>query len=73
MGVFILEAGVGAQARIYEEQVGSELKWNLNRTFLETYSVRSRETSAIDQMQKEVSKFTENVKIVLFVNNTLRK
>lgn len=49
MGVFILEAGVGAQARIYEEQVGPELKWNLNRTFLETYSVRSRETSAIDR------------------------
>ena len=55
MGVLVLEAGVGALARLYEEQVGPELKWNLNRTFLETYSVRSRETAAIDQMQKEVS------------------
>lgn len=55
MAVLVLEAGVGALARLYEEQVGPELKMNLNRTFLETYSVRSRETAAIDQMQKEVS------------------
>ena len=56
MGVLVLEAGVGALARLYEEQVGPELRMNLNRTFLETYSLRSRETAAIDQMQKEVSK-----------------
>lgn len=55
MAVLVLEAGVGALARLYEEQVGPELKMNLNRTFLENYSVRSRETAAIDQMQKEVS------------------
>lgn len=55
MLVFVLEAGVGALARLYEEQVGPELKMNLNRTFLENYSMRSRETSAIDQMQIEVS------------------
>lgn len=55
MAVLVLEAGVGALARLYEEQVGPELKINLNRTFLENYSVRSRETAAIDQMQKEVS------------------
>lgn len=55
MLVFVLEAGVGALARLYEEQVGPELKMNLNRTFLEDYSVRSRETTAIDQMQIEVS------------------
>lgn len=54
MAVLVLEAGVGALARIYEEQVGLELKENLNRTFLETYSVRSRETKAIDKMQIEV-------------------
>lgn len=54
MAVLVLEAGVGALARLYEEQVGPELKMNLNRTFLENYSVRSRETAAIDQMQKEV-------------------
>lgn len=53
MLVFVLEAGVGALARLYEEQVGPELKMNLNRTFLENYSVRSRETAAIDQMQTE--------------------
>ncbi|XP_012135120.1 CD151 antigen isoform X1 [Megachile rotundata] len=53
MLVFVLEAGVGALARLYEEQVGPELKMNLNRTFLENYSVRSRETNAIDQMQTE--------------------
>ncbi|KOC66897.1 CD151 antigen [Habropoda laboriosa] len=53
MLVFVLEAGVGALARLYEEQVGPELKMNLNRTFLENYSMRSRETSAIDQMQIE--------------------
>jgi len=52
----VLEAGVGALARLYEEQVGPELKMNLNRTFLENYSVRSRETAAIDQMQKEVGR-----------------
>lgn len=55
MAVLVLEAGVGALARLYEEQVGPELKMNLNRTFLENYAVRSRETAAIDQMQKEVS------------------
>lgn len=55
MAVLVLEAGVGALARLYEEQVGPELRMNLNRTFLENYSVRSRETAAIDQMQKEVS------------------
>lgn len=55
MAVLVLEAGVGALARLYEEQVGPELKMNLNRTFLENYSIRSRETAAIDQMQKEVS------------------
>lgn len=55
MLVFVLEAGVGALARLYEEQVGPELKMNLNRTFLENYAVRRRETSAIDQMQIEVS------------------
>ncbi|PBC34269.1 Tetraspanin-11 [Apis cerana cerana] len=53
MLVFVLEAGVGALARLYEEQVGPELKMNLNRTFLENYAVRRRETSAIDQMQIE--------------------
>uniref|UniRef100_A0ABD2XNS0 Tetraspanin n=2 Tax=Trichogramma TaxID=7490 RepID=A0ABD2XNS0_9HYME len=53
MGVLILEAGVGTLARLYEEQVGPELRMNLNRTFLENYSLRSRETAAIDQMQKE--------------------
>ncbi|XP_071580946.1 tetraspanin-11-like [Temnothorax nylanderi] len=42
MAVLVLEAGVGALARLYEEQVGPELKMNLNRTFLENYSVRSR-------------------------------
>lgn len=56
MLVFVLEAGVGALARLYEEQVGPELKMNLNRTFLENYAVRRRETSAIDQMQIEVSR-----------------
>lgn len=55
MLVFVLEAGVGALARLYEEQVSPELKMNLNRTFLENYAVRRRETSAIDQMQIEVS------------------
>lgn len=55
MAVLVLEAGVGALARLYEEQVGPELKMNLNRTFLENYSVRFRETAAIDRMQKEVS------------------
>ncbi|XP_043289728.1 CD151 antigen-like isoform X2 [Venturia canescens] len=53
MGVLVLEAGVGALARLYEEQVGPELKMTLNRTFLDNYSVRSRETAAIDQMQIE--------------------
>ncbi|XP_076303616.1 CD151 antigen isoform X3 [Lasioglossum baleicum] len=53
MLVFVLEAGVGALARLYEEQVGPELKMNLNRTFLENYSVWIRETTAIDQMQME--------------------
>ncbi|OAD61259.1 Tetraspanin-11 [Eufriesea mexicana] len=53
MLVFVLEAGVGALARLYEEQVGPELTMNLNRTFLEYYSMRSRETSAINQMQME--------------------
>lgn len=52
----MLEAGVGALARLYEEQVGPELRTNLNRTFLETYSLKSRETDAIDQMQREVRK-----------------
>jgi len=56
MAVLVLEAGVGALARLYEEQVGPELKMNLNRTFLENYSVRSRETVAIDRMQKEVDR-----------------
>lgn len=46
---------MGALARLYEEQVGPELTMNLNRTFLEYYSMRSRETSAINQMQMEVS------------------
>lgn len=55
MAVLVLEAGVGALARLYEEQVGPELKMNLNRTFLDYYSVRKRETIAINQMQKEVS------------------
>lgn len=55
MAVLILEAGVGALARIYEEQVGLELRANLNRTFMEAYSVRSRETKAIDKMQIQVS------------------
>lgn len=55
MLVFVLEAGVGALARLYEEQVGPELKMNLNRTFLENYAMRRKETSAIDQMQIEVS------------------
>lgn len=55
MGVFVLEAGVGALARLYEEQVGPELRMNLNRTFLETYSLKSKETAAIDKMQIEVN------------------
>ena len=55
MAVLVLEAGVGALARLYEEQVGPELRMNLNHTFLETYSLKSKETAAIDQMQKEVS------------------
>ncbi|XP_023289603.1 CD151 antigen-like [Orussus abietinus] len=54
MAVLVLEAGVGAMARLYEEEVGLEFRMNLNQTFLETYSVKSRETTAIDQMQKEV-------------------
>ncbi|XP_015509653.1 CD151 antigen [Neodiprion pinetum] len=53
MAVLVLEAGVGAISRLYEEQVDPEMRMNLNRTFLETYSIRSRETAAIDAMQKE--------------------
>ena len=61
MAVFVLEAGVGALARLYEEQVGPELRMNLNRTFLETYSLKAKETAAIDQMQLEVSKVCDNI------------
>ncbi|KAK0090024.1 hypothetical protein PV326_004257 [Microctonus aethiopoides] len=53
MAVLGLEAGVGVLARLHEEQVGPELKDTLNRTFLEYYSVSSRETAAIDKMQIE--------------------
>ncbi|KAJ8678519.1 hypothetical protein QAD02_014306, partial [Eretmocerus hayati] len=53
MAVFVLEAGVGVLARLYEEQVGPELRMNLNRTFLEAYSLRQKETAAIDLMQTE--------------------
>ncbi|XP_034942557.1 CD151 antigen-like [Chelonus insularis] len=53
MAVLGLEAGVGVLARLHEEQVGPELKETLNRTFLEYYSVSSRETTAIDKMQIE--------------------
>ncbi|XP_078049826.1 CD151 antigen [Augochlora pura] len=53
MLVFLQEVGVGVLSRLYEEQVGPELKTNLNRTFLENYSVWSTETAAIDQMQIE--------------------
>jgi CD151 antigen len=55
MSVLVLEVGVGTLSRLYEEQVGPELRINLNRTFLETYSLKSKETAAIDQMQQEVS------------------
>lgn len=58
MAVLGLEAGVGILARLHEEQVGPELKDTLNRTFLEYYSVSSRETAAIDKMQIEVSIYT---------------
>ncbi|XP_076375740.1 CD151 antigen isoform X1 [Megalopta genalis] len=53
MLVFLQEVGVGVLSRLYEEQVGPELKTNLNTTFLENYSVYSTETAAIDQMQIE--------------------
>lgn len=73
MAVLVLEAGVGALARLYEEQVGPELKMNLNRTFLENYSVRSRETAAIDQMQKEVStRATPEELVIRFSNWPIR-
>lgn len=68
MLVFVLEAGVGALARLYEEQVGPELKMNLNRTFLENYAVRRRETSAIDQMQIEVSSLEKSKQPKYFAN-----
>lgn len=55
MAVLGLEAGVGVLARLHEEQVGPEMRENLNRTFLDYYSERERETAAIDQMQIEVS------------------
>lgn len=75
MVVLVLEAGVGALARLYEEQVGPELKMNLNRTFLENYSIRSRETAAIDQMQKEVSidLWTSFIFIVFFITPKEKK
>ena len=55
MGVFLMEAGVGVFARLYEEQLEPELHSSLNKTFIETYSVDPRETAIIDQMQLEAS------------------
>lgn len=63
MAVLTLEAGVGAISRLYEEQVDQELRQNLNRTFLDMYSVRSKETAAIDAMQIEVSSYTFNCSV----------
>ncbi|KAK6630373.1 hypothetical protein RUM44_005040 [Polyplax serrata] len=49
--IFLLEAMVGTLAYIYEEQVESELKLNLNSTFLDNYKVDTDKTKAIDDMQ----------------------
>lgn len=53
MMVFVLESGVGLMARLYEEQIVPEMKTKLNSTFLKNYSIRTRESLAIDRMQKE--------------------
>lgn len=46
----------GLLAYIYQGQVDTELKLNLNTTFIETYRIKDVETTAIDKMQQEVCK-----------------
>lgn len=52
--VFLLEAMIGGLAYFYETQIEDELKTTLNETFLTSYAVDEKRTSAIDQMQQEV-------------------
>lgn len=51
--IFVLEAMAGFLAFVYQEQVETELKMNLNNTFLEYYHVDGAKTQAIDHFQKE--------------------
>ncbi|KAK3924973.1 Tetraspanin-11 [Frankliniella fusca] len=51
--IFLLEAMVGVLAYVYKENVETELAVNLNRTFMDFYSVDAAKTQAIDRMQRE--------------------
>ncbi|XP_026279539.2 CD151 antigen-like isoform X5 [Frankliniella occidentalis] len=51
--IFLLEAMVGVLAYVYKENVETELAVNLNRTFMDFYSVDAAKTEAIDRMQRE--------------------
>jgi hypothetical protein len=53
--IFLLEAMVGIMSFLYEPHVEEELRLNLNKTFIENYKLDDKKTSAIDQMQIEVS------------------
>lgn len=52
--IFLLEVMAGLLAYIYQGQVDTELKLNLNTTFIETYRIKDAETMAIDRMQQEL-------------------
>lgn len=56
---------VGTLAYIYEEQVESELKLNLNSTFLDNYKVDTDKTKAIDDMQLQVRSITGHWELVV--------
>ncbi|GLH02061.1 Uncharacterized protein GBIM_08110 [Gryllus bimaculatus] len=51
--IFLLEALVGVLAYVYQGHVEGELNQNLNRTFVESYSVDEARTAAIDSVQHD--------------------
>lgn len=52
--IFLLEVMAGLLAYVYQAQVDDELSHTLNTTFLETYRIRTEQTTAIDKMQQEL-------------------
>lgn len=45
---------VGIVGFIYQEQVRTDLKLNLNQTFMSSYKINEEKTEAIDYLQDQV-------------------